>query len=66
MGNEVASLVNETKPAGDYEVEFDIAELNKMNITSGISVKSGYTSGVYFYKLQTGEYTLTKKMILLR
>ena len=66
LGNEVASLVNETKPAGDYEVEFDIAELNKMNITSGISVKSGYTSGVYFYKLQTGEYTSTKKMILLK
>lgn len=51
LGNEVTTLVNEYKPAGMYEVEFDASVL---------------TSGVYFYVLRAGEYTQTKKMILLR
>lgn len=51
IGNEVATLVNEYKSAGRYEVEFDASVL---------------TSGVYFYVLRAGEYTQTKKMILLR
>jgi len=51
LGNEVATLVNEEKPAGNYEVEFSA---------------DGLSSGIYFYKLQTGSFTETKKMILLR
>jgi hypothetical protein len=51
LGNEVATLVNEEKPSGSYGVEFD---------TSGLS------SGIYFYKLQVGSFSQTKKMILLR
>jgi len=51
LGNEVATLVNEEKPAGSYEVKFDAAELS---------------SGIYFYKLQAGIMVETKKMILLR
>ena len=51
LGNEVAILVNEEKPAGSYEVDFDGANL---------------PSGIYFYKIQTGDYVETKKMILLR
>jgi hypothetical protein len=51
LGNEVATLVNEEKPAGVYEVEFDA---------------SMYSSGVYFYKLQTGSFIDVKKMILLK
>jgi len=51
LGNKVAALINEEKPAGSYEVDFDA---------------SGLTSGVYFYRLQTGEFVETKKMILLR
>jgi len=43
--------VNEEKPAGVYEVEFNSSDL---------------TSGVYFYNLQTGSFTETKKMILIR
>lgn len=51
LGNEVATLVNEYKPAGSYEVEFNASEL---------------ASGVYFYKLQTGSFVKTKKMVLLK
>ncbi|GIV45299.1 MAG: hypothetical protein KatS3mg036_0117 [Ignavibacterium sp.] len=51
LGNEVATLVNEEKPAGVYEVEFDARNLS---------------SGIYFYKLSSGSFTETKKMILLR
>ena len=49
--------VGEYKPAGDYEVEFDAR-----NLASGM----GYASGVYFYKLTSGAYSSTKKMILLK
>ena len=51
LGNEVATLVNEYKPAGSYEVRFDASILS---------------SGVYFYKLQTGNLVETKKMILMK
>ncbi len=51
LGDEVATLVNEEKPAGSYEVEFDASHLS---------------SGVYFYKLQAGSFVETRKIILLR
>lgn len=51
LGNEVATLVNEQKPAGTYEVEFNGTEL---------------PSGIYFYQLQAGSYIETKKMLLLK
>jgi hypothetical protein len=51
LGNEVASLVNENKPAGNYEVIF-----NSQNLSSG----------VYFYKLSFGKLEVVKKMILMR
>lgn len=51
LGNEVASLVNEEKPAGVYELEFDGSMLS---------------SGVYFYKLIAGNFTQTKKMQLIK
>ncbi len=51
LGNEVATLVNEEKPAGTYEVEFNA---------------SGLPSGVYFYQLKTGSFVETKKMLLLK
>ncbi len=49
-GNEVATLVNGYKVAGNYEVEFDA---------------SNFSSGIYFYKLQAENFVDTKKMILL-
>ena len=51
LGNEVATLVNEDKAAGQYKVEFDASNLS---------------SGVYFYKIQTESFIETKKMILLK
>jgi len=51
LGNEIAVLVNEEKPVGNYEVEFDGRRL---------------TSGVYFYQLRAGSFIQTKKMILLK
>jgi hypothetical protein len=60
LGNEIAVLVNEQKPAGTYEVEF--------NSHSGESAKGGrnLTSGVYFYQLKSGSFVESKKMILLK
>lgn len=51
LGNEVANLFDENKSQGRYEVEFDASAL---------------ASGVYFYRLQSGNFTQTKKLILLR
>ena len=51
LGNEVATLVNEEKPAGNYEVKFTQLDLS---------------SGIYFYQLSAGSFVETKKMILLR
>lgn len=51
LGNEVAALVNEEKPAGSYEIEFSAA---------------GLPSGFYFYKLQAGPFLETKKMVLIK
>lgn len=51
LGNEVAILVNEEKPAGSYEVEFSADNL---------------TSGIYFYAIQAGSFAETKRMILLK
>lgn len=51
IGKEITTLVDEYKPAGSYEVEFNA---------------SGLSSGVYYYRVITGEYIQTRKMIILR
>ena len=51
LGNEVATLVNEEKLAGTYEINFNA---------------DGLSSGIYFYKLHAGSFVETKKMILIR
>jgi hypothetical protein len=51
LGNEVATLVDEYKPAGSYEVDLNASKLS---------------SGIYFYKLQSNNYIETKKMILIK
>lgn len=56
LGNEVATLVNEEKPAGEYEVIFDGTGLIHQTLPSGI----------YFYKLQAGNFVETKKMLMIK
>ena len=51
LGNEVASLVNEEKSAGTYEIIFEASDL---------------PSGVYFYTLKAGSFKESNKMILLK
>jgi dienelactone hydrolase len=51
LGQEVATLLNEEKAAGTYEVNFDASNLS---------------SGIYLYKIQAGHFVETKKMILLK
>jgi len=51
LGQEIATLVNEVKPAGNYEVKFDAGNL---------------ASGVYLYRLQAGEFSAVKKLILMK
>jgi len=51
LGREVATLVNEYQAAGNYEVKFDASNLS---------------SGVYFYKLQSGNFVQTKKLLLMK
>jgi len=53
LGREVATMVNEPKKAGEYEIEFDAS-------------KYGLTSGVYLYQLRSNGYTQTKKFVYLR
>ena len=50
-GREVEKLVNEEKPAGIYSINFNASDLS---------------SGVYFYKMQAGNFVETKKLILLK
>ncbi|MCU0344752.1 MAG: T9SS type A sorting domain-containing protein [Ignavibacteriaceae bacterium] len=61
LGNEIATLVDEYKPAGKYEVEFSA----KGGSASGGNAYN-LPSGVYFYKLKAGSFVETKKMILIR
>lgn len=51
LGRGVTTLVNEEKPVGNYEVEFS---------------SNALANGIYFYRLQTGNFVETKKMILLK
>jgi len=51
LGREVASLVNEEQAMGNYKVEFNASSL---------------TSGIYFYRLQSGSFVESRKMVLLR
>jgi sialate O-acetylesterase len=51
LGQEVETLVNERQPAGKYQVEFDASKL---------------ASGMYIYRIQSGNYNVSKKMLLLK
>ena len=51
LGREVKTLVNEFQKAGYYNITFD---------------GSNYASGVYFYRIEAGEFKQSKKMVLVK
>jgi len=51
LGNELVTLISEEKPAGNYEIEFNAANI---------------PSGIYFYTLTAGNFIQTKKLVLLK
>jgi gluconolactonase len=51
LGNRIATLFNEEKPAGKYEIDFDGSELS---------------SGIYYYQFKAGGFTQTKKLVLMK
>ncbi|MBI2430337.1 MAG: T9SS type A sorting domain-containing protein [Ignavibacteriales bacterium] len=51
LGQEVATLVNEEKRAGSYEVQWNAI---------------GFSSGIYFYKLRSGNFVETKRMLMIK
>jgi len=51
LGKEIAELVNENLSAGSYETEFDASD---------------FSSGVYFYKIETDNFSQTKSMFLIK
>jgi hypothetical protein len=51
LGNEIETLVNEEKQAGTYEITW---------------YAGGLSSGVYFYRIQAGDFVETKKMVLMK
>ena len=51
LGQKVAVLVNKKQAAGDYRVSYNTGNL---------------ASGIYFYQIKIGEFTKTKKMVLIK
>lgn len=51
LGKEITALVNEFKPAGTHSVQFNAADL---------------PSGIYSYRIEAGEYSSSKKLIILK
>ena len=51
LGKQVATLVNEEKPAGNYSVNFNASKLS---------------SGVYYYRMKAGSFVETKKLIPMK
>ena len=51
LGREVVALVNEEKPEGNYAVRWNA---------------DGFSSGMYFYRLEAGSFSTTQKLLLLK
>jgi hypothetical protein len=57
LGREVATLVNEEKAPGIYNVKYDIGHSQRSR---------GIASGIYFYRMQCGAFTDTKKFVIMK
>ncbi len=60
-GKEVAKIVNEQKDAGVYKVQW-----NANAVSTGMSAKGGYASGVYFARMNAGKFTATRKILFVK
>jgi len=56
LGNEVATLFDEYREAGRYEVEFNVAQVSRPEISSGL----------YLYKMTIGNFSAIRKMMLIK
>ncbi|MFH2048799.1 MAG: T9SS type A sorting domain-containing protein [bacterium] len=56
LGQKIVTLINETKPAGEYQINWDGDDSNGHEVSTGI----------YLYRFNAGDYSETKKMILLK
>jgi hypothetical protein len=54
LGREVASLVNELKEAGNYSVNFNSSTIGNLS------------SGVFYYRIQAGDFVETRRMVLMK
>jgi hypothetical protein len=74
LGNEIATLVDEEKPAGSYEFEFNLpadrqgpSSINhQLSPVSSFQLVRNLVSGIYFCRLQTDNYSKTIKMLYLK
>jgi hypothetical protein len=53
LGNELAVIINEVKPAGEYPVDIDNSRVE-------------LTSGVLFYQLKAGDFNQTRNMVVIK
>jgi hypothetical protein len=65
LGNEIVTLVNEEKPTGEYEVEFN-ANSHFGEVRNLPAGRQGLPSGIYFYQLRAGTFVETRKMVYLK
>ena len=56
LGKEIATLVNEAQPSGNYQVTFNAQSTDGNNLSSGL----------YFYTLTVGNFRETKSMLLIK
>jgi hypothetical protein len=56
LGNEVATLIDEYREAGRYKVEFNVAQVSRPELSSGL----------YMYKLTAGNFSAIRKMMLIK
>ncbi len=56
LGNEISTLLNEYQEAGSYKVKFSVGQNSILSLSSGI----------YYYRIISGDYSETKKMLLIK
>ena len=66
LGQVVAELVNKHQTSGKYSVQFNASTFRQAQGNASSATASNLPSGVYFYKIESGNFTKVSKMLLLR